>query len=155
MINLSQINWLDFIGLYIYIAGLIFAMGALVIIETHGFFGRKSPYWNEATIRTHKITKPWIWIGLFTALLGALIFYRHNYRSTIVIIQGALLIPLILNGFFLSFWVSPRLIEREKEGRARELLPKEWRKKITISFFVSIIGWWSELFLLVLYLFKK
>jgi len=59
---------------------------------------------------------------------------------------------LILNGLFLSFWVSPRLLMMEKEGKARELLPLDLQMKIAMSFSISVIGWWSSLFLLVWYI---
>jgi hypothetical protein len=59
---------------------------------------------------------------------------------------------LVLNGFFLSFYVSPFLLKREIEGREKELLPDSLQIKIILSFIVSFIGWWGEVFLLVWYL---
>jgi hypothetical protein len=63
-----------------------------------------------------------------------------------------LAIVLISNGTFLSFWVSPRLLRREKEGRANEILPSDLQLKIAVSFVISVIGWWGSLFLLVWYI---
>jgi len=57
-----------------------------------------------------------------------------------------------LNGCFLSFWVSPQLLKREKEGKAREILPSSLQIKIAVSFVISVIGWWGSLFLLVWYI---
>jgi hypothetical protein len=59
---------------------------------------------------------------------------------------------MVINGLFLSFRVSPFLIKREKKGLSHELLPASWQFKITISFIISFLGWWSALFLLVWYL---
>lgn len=143
---------INFIGLYLYLAGLIIAMGALAVIEIHGFLARRSGYWNEATIRTHRVTKPLIWTGLSIAVIGAVIFYRDAGSVPVVRLQALILIPLILNGMFLTFYVSPHLLKMEKEGRAEELLPGALQAKIAVSFLVSIIGWWSELFLLVWYI---
>jgi hypothetical protein len=67
-------------------------------------------------------------------------------------LQLFIAIFLIFNGLFLSFRVSPFLLKREKEGRADELLPSSWQIKITISFIISFLGWWSGLFLLVWHL---
>ncbi len=50
-------------------AGLIVGLGAVTVIDLHGFLGRKSPYWAEATTRAHHVTKPLIWLG--TLLYGA------------------------------------------------------------------------------------
>jgi len=144
--------WADIIGLFLFIAGFIIGLGAVTVIDLHGFLGRKSSYWTEATIRTHKVTKPLIWIGILLAILGGLITYRDIGFSGISFIHAVLAVVLILNGLFLSFWVSPRLLMMEKEGKARELLPLDLQMKIAMSFSISVIGWWSSLFLLVWYI---
>ena len=144
--------WIDIVGLFLFIAGFIIGLGAVTVIDLHGFLGRKSSYWTEATIRTHKITKPLIWIGIFLAILGGLITYRNIGFSGISLIHAVLAVALILNGAFLSFWVSPRLLRREKDGKAGELLSADLQIRIAMSFVVSFIGWWSSLFLLVWYI---
>jgi hypothetical protein len=144
--------WADILGLFLFIAGFIIGLGAVTVIDLHGFLGRKSSYWTEATIRTHKITKPLIWIGILLAISGGLITYRDIGFSGISLIHGVLAVALILNGAFLSFRVSPRLLRREKEGKARELLPADLQIRIAVSFVVSVIGWWSSLFFLVWYI---
>jgi hypothetical protein len=145
----DNVNWLDIIGLYIHLAGFVVGLGAVTVIDLHGFLGRNSPYWTEATIRTHKVTKPLIWLGLILAIIGAIIFYRHRGWSPALIAQAIIVGALIINGIFLSFKVSPFLLQREKAGQATEILPTAWQKKITITFLISFAGWWSELFLSV------
>jgi len=61
-------SWADILGLFLFIAGFIIGLGAVTVIDLHGFLGRKSSYWTEATIRTHKVTKPLIWIGILLAI---------------------------------------------------------------------------------------
>ncbi len=114
---------LNFSGLFILIAGFIIGLGAVTVIDIHGFLGRKSAYWTEATTRTHKVTKPMIWVGITLAVLGGLIFYRDAGLSGLPLAHLLIAIVLIINGYFLSFKVSPFLLEREKEGRQRDLLP--------------------------------
>ena len=145
---------LDFIGLFIFIAGFIIGLGAVTVIDIHGFLGRKSSYWTEATIRTHKVTKPMIWIGIFLAVVGGLILYRNELFSGIPLFHAIIAIVLILNGYFLSFKVSPFLLKREREGNESVILPQSWQNKIIVSLVVSDIGWWGGLFLLVLYIVK-
>lgn len=147
----KAIPWVDVAGLFLFIAGFIIGLGAVTVIDMHGFLGRKSAYWTEATIRTHKVTKPLIWLGIFLAILGGLILYRDIGFSGVALIHAILAIMLIVNGTFLSFYVSPLLLKREKEGKAREILPDDLQKKIAASFVVSIIGWWGSLFLFVWY----
>jgi hypothetical protein len=144
-------SWIDMLGMFLFIAGFIIGLGAVTVIDLHGFLGRTSSYWTEATIRTHKITKPLIWIGIFLAVLGGVITYRNIGFSGIALIHTLLAIVLISNGTFLSFWVSPRLLKREKEGKANEILPSDLQLKIAVSFVISVIGWWGSLFLLVWY----
>jgi hypothetical protein len=145
-------SWTDIVGLFLFIAGFIIGLGAVTVIDLHGFLGRKSSYWSEATIRTHKITKPLIWIGMFLAISGGIITYRSIGLAGTALIHAFLAVVLILNGCFLSFWVSPQLLRREKEGKARELLPSDLQMKIALSFIISVIGWWSSLFFLIWYI---
>jgi hypothetical protein len=39
---------LDIIGLFVCIAGFVLGLGAVTVIDLHGFLGRKSSYWTEA-----------------------------------------------------------------------------------------------------------
>jgi len=148
----KPVLWLDIIGIFLFIAGFIIGLGAVTVIDIHGALGRKSAYWTEATTRTHKVTKPMIWIGLFLAISGALTTYRDISFSGVPLIQAIIAMALVINGLFLSFYVSPYMLKREREGRASELLPDSLQIKIAVSFIVSFIGWWSEVFLLAWYL---
>ncbi len=139
---------IDVIGLFIMLAGFVIGLGAVTVIDIHGFLGRKSSYWTEATTRTHKVTKPLIWLGIILVIIGGLIVYRDQPLAGIPLAHFIIVIILILNGLFLSFSVSPMLLKREEEGKQAELLPGKWQRKITISLIVSDIGWWGGLFLL-------
>ncbi|MDQ3089876.1 MAG: hypothetical protein M3Q24_01860 [bacterium] len=147
--------YLDIIGLFIFIAGFVIGLGAVTVIDIHGFLGRKSPYWTEATTRTHKVTKPLIWIGTGLAIIGGIIFYRNGTFSNILFFQSLIVIILILNGLFLSFRVSPFLLERERQNKSSEILPTSWQNKITASFVISFLGWWTGLLLLVVYIVNR
>ncbi|MCF7834289.1 MAG: hypothetical protein K9L98_01845 [Candidatus Pacebacteria bacterium] len=155
MINLSNILILDIVGLFILLAGFIIGLGAVTVIDIHGFLGRKSSYWTVATTRTHKVTKPLIWCGIFLVIIGGLIFYRNDTVSVIPFIHLGCSILLILNGLFLSFRVSPFLLQREKDSRDGELLPTSWQTKIIFSLILSDILWWGSLLLLVIYVLQK
>ena len=78
---MKEIPWLDVLGLFLFLAGFIIGLGAVTVFDLHGFLGRKSPYWTEATTRTHKVTKPLIWIGLLLTIVGGLITYRKTGLS--------------------------------------------------------------------------
>lgn len=150
-----SLPWLDAIGLFILLAGFVIGLGAVTVIDLHGFLGRKSSYWTEATTRTHKVTKPMIWIGIILAIVGGVIFYRGHELSGIPLIQAIVALVLIFNGYFLSFKVSPFLLKREKAGKSGELLPAVWQKKIMVGLIVSDVGWWGSLFLLAVYLVSR
>ncbi len=146
---------LDFIGLFIIITGFIIGLGAVTVIDIHGFLGRKSAYWTEATTRTHKVTKPLIWIGIFLYVAGCIIFFRNEPFAGVPMYLALIAIVLILNGLFLSFRVSPYLLQKEKEGRAGEILSESWQRKIMVGLILSDLGWWSSLGLVVWYLVTK
>jgi hypothetical protein len=134
------------------LAGFIIGLGAVTVIDIHGFLGRKSSYWTEATIRTHKVTKPLIWVGTLLAIVGGIIFYRNVPLSGIPLYHTVVAVVLIINGLFLSFYVSPLLIDQERKGLAKELLPASLQHKIIISLIISDIGWWSAFLFLVWYI---
>lgn len=146
-----SINALDFVGLFLLLAGFVIGLGAVTVIDIHGFLGRKSRYWTEATTRTHKVTKPMIWVGITLAVLGGAVLYRHETFSGIPLLHAVAAALLIMNGYFLSFKVSPYMLERERQGQDGELLPASWQRKIMVSLIVSDIGWWGSLTLLVVY----
>lgn len=143
---------LDFIGLFICITGFVVGLGAVTVIDIHGFLGRKSVYWTEATIRTHKVTKPLIWLGIILSTIGGAILYRNESFSGIPLYHALIACLLIMNGIFLSFYVSPFLLKQEREGKQSELLPASLQNKIIVSLIVSDIGWWGGLLLLVYYI---
>lgn len=146
---------LDAAGLFLLLAGFVIGLGAVTVIDIHGFLGRTSSYWTEATTRTHKVTKPMIWAGITLAIIGGALFYRNETFSGIPLIHALIACALIANGYFLSFRVSPFLLAREKAGKAGALLPNAWQKKIMVSLIVSDIGWWGSLLLLVVYLLRR
>ncbi len=143
---------IDFIALFILLSGCIIGLGAVTVIDIHGFLARKSSYWTEATIRTHKITKPMIWTGIILAIIGGSIFFRHEDFVGVPLYLFIIAIVLVVNGLFLSLYVSPYLIQKEKEGRSTELLPQSWQNLIMISLIFSDIGWWTSIVLISYFL---
>ena len=95
------------LSLFLTIAGFIIGLGAVTVIDIHGFLGRKSAYWTEATTRTHKITKPLIWIGMILLIIGVAMLYT----GPLLFLQLGIMFAMLLNGLFLSFYVSPFLLK--------------------------------------------
>ncbi len=145
-------SYFFFVSLFFTIAGFIVGLGAVTVIDIHGFLGRTSSYWTQTTIRAHKITKPLIWLGTIVVCVGSTALYWNDGFTRMHIIQSCIAVMLIFNGCFLSFWLSPRLLERERETRDTELLPKAWQRAITVSFLFSFFGWWSEVALFCWYI---
>lgn len=143
---------LDFVGLFLFIAGFIIGLGAVTVIDVLGFLGRKSAYWTEATIRAHKVTKPLIWIGMLLTIIGGRIVYRNETLEGIPLYHVLIACMLLLNGLFLTFYVSPYLLKKERAKKQREFLPDSLQHKLIISLIISDIGWWGGLLLLVQYI---
>ena len=146
---------LEFISLFLIFAGFIVGLGAVTVIDLHGFLGRRSKYWTEATTRTHKITKPMIWVGVLLLSVGSTLFYIDQPFTKLRLIQIVLLALLILNGLFLTFKISPYLLKREEQGKSDELLPQSLQNKIIASFIFSVIGWWGEVLIFVWFLINR
>ena len=111
--------YIDFLGLFLFIAGFVVGLGAVTVIDIHGFLGRKSSYWTETTTRTHKVTKPLIWIGISLVIIGGFVFYRSDLQSIFPLLHGVAAVILILNGLFLSFSVSPFLLKSAQTGASK------------------------------------
>lgn len=144
-------NYYTIISTFVTMCGFVIGLGAVTVIDLHGFLGRKSSYWTEATTRTHKITKPLIWIGITLVIVGMAMTYRGWIFAGIPLIHFIAILIMVANGLFLSFSVSPYLLQREKQGKSAELLPKSWQNKITFGLILSDICWWGSLFLFIVY----
>ena len=131
-----------FIIYFLQIAGFIIGLGAVTVIDWHGFLAQKSVYWTKATITAHKVTKPLIWTGTFLLIAGKTLDYMQFGLYQISFVNILLITLLILNGCFLSFYVSPYLVKLEKTG-VNKPLQKSLQYKIIVSFLFSFFGWWG------------
>ncbi|MFT4303024.1 MAG: hypothetical protein ACMXYG_00525 [Candidatus Woesearchaeota archaeon] len=129
---------------FFHFVGIIIGLGAVTVIDSMGFIARKSKKWTQTTIEAHHVTKPLIWIGTIVVLITwiLMLFFIENLIFTIV--KSILLAILIINGAFLSFYVSPRL---DRLSGKNVLLPLELQIKITISMLISFTCWWVFVFL--------
>lgn len=134
----------QFLPQFIHLAGIIIALGAVTVIDTMGFFSRNSKEKTQHTISAHHTTKPLIWLGTILVVLGWIFLYDG---SGLAIIKSLLMIVLLLNGSFLSFYISPRL---DKLQGKKVLLPKKLQLKITASMLISFFSWWGLVLITVL-----
>lgn len=134
----------EYIQVFITLAGLIIGLGAVTVIDVHGFLARNSSYWTEATTRAHKVTKPLIWTGIVLYAAGSFSFYSQETYSGYFYFTLSSIVLMVINGLFLSFYISPILLTKEKQNKASELLSKELQAKITASFVLSFLLWWSQ-----------
>lgn len=131
-----------FVPLFITVAGFIIGLGAVTVIDAHGFLGKFSAYWRAASVRTHKVTMPLIWIGSLLVGVGYALSSSHGVDISWLWCIYAL---LILNGSFLTFIISPKLIANEKAGKPGAELPHRWQMLVIMSSLISFGGWWSSL----------
>lgn len=143
---------LRYYPLLLTVIGFIIGLGAVTVIDLHGFLGQHSPYWTDATVKTHKVTKPLIWVGTVVVLVGVLLSHVLLWDWRYFYLQLFFIALLVANGCFLSFVVSPYLLKKEREGKSDQLLPRPLQLKISISFIVSALGWWGLVVLFLLYI---
>jgi len=135
-------NWI----LFIHLVGIIIGLGAVTVIDTLGFFSRKNKNLTQVTIHAHHVTKLLIWIGTLIVLFSWIFFLLENSLEGIYLFKTILLGIMILNGSFLSFFISPRL---DKLIGKKVLLPNRLQKMISVSLVFSFLSWWMFVFLTV------
>lgn len=150
-VNLLSEKFVTALPWFFHLAGLIIGLGAVTVIDCLGFLGQRSSYWTKTTIASHKVTKPLIWIGLVLFLIGGYFIYQPLWPQTMVVFRLTITIILILNGIFLTFYVSPRLLIHEA-SRSEKLLPVNLQSKIFISFVISFLGWWGLVLLTAVFI---
>lgn len=139
------------VGIFLIFAGLIIGLGSVTVLDIHGYLARYSPYWTLTIVRAHKVIKPLIWVGMFLHLFGTILL--NAFLPALfpwIVFQYVVIGILLINGVFLSFFISPMLILREKEGKSGEVLPKNIQHSVLASFLLSFFGWWTLVVLCVL-----
>jgi hypothetical protein len=145
----------DYFGIVFVTFGYVVGFGAVIVIDILGLLGRKNPYWTETTIRSHKVTKRLIWVGIILIIIGNLLLYGKGDFDNYFTFQFVLIAIMIINGLFLSFKISPYLLKREKDGLARETLPADIQRKIATSLIFSDLGWIISLIAYCLFIYRN
>ncbi|NCT55597.1 hypothetical protein GW755_01995 [bacterium] len=143
----TVVMWQQFFGTLLMVIGLIIGLGAVTVIDLHGFLGRYDPYWLKASISAHKITKPLIWLGTIFLAIGGVVLNWQGWFTGVALFQLVLLLIMLINGSYLSFVISPKLLKLEKVKAAK--MDKSLQRKIAVAFVVSFITWWLQVLLLV------
>ena len=135
---LSEVFYIDW-ALFIHLAGIIIALGSVTVIDSMGFISRKNKKWTQTTISAHHITKPLIWIGIALIIFSWFFILISEGFTNINSVKSVILVILIVNGLFLSFYISSEL---DKLKGKNILLPTRLQKKIALSMLVSFFSWW-------------
>lgn len=136
--------------MFVHLAGLIVGLGAVTVIDLLGFVSRKSVVLTQVTIHAHHVTKPLIWLGTILIAGTWILIVIAQGLTLLNLIKSALLVVMIVNGCFLSLYVSPRL---DNELNKNRLLPVVLQQKIAVSMVVSFVCWWSFVVLTVVQFF--
>jgi len=131
---------------FLHIAGIIIMVGSVAIIDVFGFVARNSKKWTYNTIEAHHITKPMIWLGGAITITTWLLILTEIEFDLYAKLKTAIIPLLLINGAFLSFYISPKL---DKQRGEMKLLPMSMQRKIAVSFMISLILNWSFVFLTV------
>lgn len=128
-----------------HVAGIIIALGSVTVVDILGVLSRRSVRWTQVTIAAHHVTKPLIWVGSGIITVTWLLMASVPLDG-LEMAKSVLLGVMILNGGFLSFYVSPRLDELAGEER---LFPWSLQWKVIASAAVSFCSWWLFTYLTV------
>lgn len=135
--------------LFVHFVGIVIALGAVTVIDSLGFLSRKSKEWAQVTVKAHHITKRLIWIGTIIVFISWVLmhyFDKVEAFSDLGLIKSILLIVMMVNGIFLSFYVSPNVDNYDGKNK---LFSKSLQSKVIFSMMVSFLSWWSFVFITV------
>ncbi len=136
---------------FLHLAGIIIMVGSVTVIDVFGFISRNSRKWTDNTIEAHYITKPLIWFGAILTSITWIILLFYIEFDIYAKLKTAIIPLLLLNGAFLSFYISPILSKQRGKG---ELLSKKLKLKIAVSFIISLTLNWLFVLLTIFILTK-
>lgn len=97
------------------LAGLIFGLGAALVILFLGLFSLNSNYWFRTLNGTDKITIPMLWFGSLMLLVAFILNTQIPEQTSVSLpLKLLLLIILSLNGSYLTFKFAPLIRKEEK-----------------------------------------
>lgn len=137
----------NFIIFFFHLAGIIIGLGSVTVIDAMGFLSRKSKYWTQVTVMAHHVTKPLIWAGTFLVTITWILMIFNFDNLMYSTIRSIMIVVMILNGIFLSFYVSP---EVDKFKNKNKLFPKSLQYKTIASMIISFTSWWGFVILTII-----
>lgn len=137
------IPWLDIIGLFAMMGGIICALGSVMVVSLEAWRGRKSEAWAHTAMMTVQATAPVMWLGFLVATAGALVLYRAIALTGVGFFQLIIAIMIAINSAYLWFVIRPKIAEQGATV---------FRRSIAVCLVISYLLWWLQTFLLVWYL---
>jgi hypothetical protein len=138
-----DIPWLDILGLFAMMGGIICALGSVMVVTVEALRGRHSEEWAHTAMMTIQATAPVMWLGFFAATLGGLVLYRTSAFTGVGFFQFIIAIIIAINSAYLWFVIRPKFAEH---GATL------FKRSIAVCLILSFVLWWLQAFLLVWYL---
>lgn len=144
MVDLSVIDpWLA-----MHIAGVVIAVGAVTV--TDGFLAFSHVYRGFREILTHvaPLLSLIVWAGfLLISVSGLAFLFQGRVAVGDPLFRAKMVLTglVFVNGVFLNIRVTPKF--RELTDEEIHQLPERFRMIAAVSAAVSVLGWWTLLFL--------
>jgi hypothetical protein len=102
--------WLDFLGLFMLVAGLTLGAGAVIITWLSSKSANLMVNQFDRADRILRLAMKYTWFGLLLAVGGGALLYRRSYFSGVATFQAMLALALI----FYAVYLSSRKVEAGK-----------------------------------------
>lgn len=134
--------WIIFTLLGISLLGLIISLGAVTLLDLFGFWGIHSAKWRERVKKNQQLFRFSIWSGIIIHVLSTLILFQLSNDQIILFLELFIFASIIITTSWVSFFVKPRIKERERRGLKSPTIPPLWIKYTVVSFVLTFLAWW-------------
>lgn len=131
------------------LAGLIFGLGAALVILFLGVLSLSSNFWFKALNATDRVTIPMLWLGGIALLVAAILSFSIEELEVSPVVKLLLTAILLGNGTYLTFVFAPVIRKLENDGKSTFLrLPMPHQVLIFVAGTISALSWTTHAIIL-------
>lgn len=140
----------DLLVRFLHVAGAVIAVGAVTVTDTVNIVPHFRPAFAEVSARVSSLFSLLIWIG-FAMLSGTGLYMLQTLpylaQQPLFRFKMFLVAIIFLNGLFLNLWVTPGFRQLADDWEDESADQRRFKRIAGAAAGISLIGWWSLLFL--------
>lgn len=131
------------------LVGIIFGLGAAIVILFLGVLSLRSNFWFRNLNATDRVTIPMLWFGGILLAIASILSFNMNDLAVDSNIKFILSLILLVNGAYLTFIFAPVIRKLENDGKTTFLtLPMPHQILIFIAGTISALSWTTHAIIL-------